>query len=305
MFKPRIFYFIALLVIIGVGSSTANELDKITFTNQSLQTENEFSTRVGEESIKQLFEVLREKIKTGINIKGLVIPLDPFRFPFWPVFFTKSPNIVSGKIYLIKLLLEGLAGFDLYKVNLSLLGRLTLGLKFPQISFSTEYRRANLELLEKMKIYGTRGIIDLKLDGFDVDVSVTIDVLSLQLRNPVLVVTLPKSFTTITGLYDDERMSGIISRQLTDTLQTLAVEEHDRVNIIFNNALKNLINNVINPCLDGLTIEDIWKIINGEKKFCEKDVEEVLMILGKKIVDTTGIDTNCLNDINKCKSDLV
>lgn len=98
-------------------------------------------------------------------------------------------------------------------------------------------------------------------------------------------------------------MSDIISRQMADTLQTLAVEEHARVNKLLKGAADKLIDDVLNPCLDGLTIQDIIAIIKGEKKFCEKDVEEVLVMLTENIVDSMGIDTDCLNDINKCKMD--
>lgn len=216
--------------------------------------------RMFETELQNVFACLKQLIKDGI----FGISLDPFQFPLLPLKLQNSA--VSSDLLLTTISFEGLSNFnvDPAEVNMEWIQmqpHLKLGLSFESFKLSTNYD-GTLKLMEMINLFG-KGNFRLELKNLGLNLEVKLGIFPIKITYTKITLGLPSTnVCKVTGLFNDDYMSDLISIQMHDTLNSLATEQQENLNTLINNAVEQLVA-TINPILEGLNIDEIISAITG------------------------------------------
>ncbi|KAK5645827.1 hypothetical protein RI129_004291 [Pyrocoelia pectoralis] len=216
--------------------------------------------RMFETELQNVFSCLKKLIKDGF----LGISLDPFKLPLFPLKLDNS--VVSSDLLLTIISFEGLSNFILNpaEVNLDwgqMQPHLNLGLSFQSFKLGTNYD-GTLKLMEMINLFG-KGNFRLELDNLGLNLEVKLSIFPIKITYTKITLRLPSTnVCKVTGLFNDDYMSDIVSIQMHDTLNSLVIEQQANLNTLINNAVEQLVA-TINPTLEGLNLDDIISAITG------------------------------------------
>uniref|UniRef100_A0A1Y1LMX5 Lipid-binding serum glycoprotein N-terminal domain-containing protein n=1 Tax=Photinus pyralis TaxID=7054 RepID=A0A1Y1LMX5_PHOPY len=215
--------------------------------------------RMFENEINGVFDYIKQMIKNGI----FGLSLDPFHFPWLPV--NLEHESIRSKLHLRDISFEGLSDFEVNPATVEIgifppKGTFKLGLFFKAIKFGTNYD-GTLKILQLLNLFG-KGKFRFELDQLKINVEVEATPIPLKITKAKITLGLPSTDWEVTGLFNDEHLSSIITLQLKDALNSLATEYEGALNTLINEGAKGFIG-IINTFLEGKTIQDIIDMITG------------------------------------------
>ncbi|KAB0800256.1 hypothetical protein PPYR_05996 [Photinus pyralis] len=228
------------------------------------------NSRIFENEIKQGIECLKQIIKEGIS----GVSLDPFRWPMFPLDIHN--DVISSNLLLSNILFDGLSGFvaDPASLNVIIWGGAKLsakfGLTFDSLNLGTNYD-GSLKLMQMINLFGT-GKFKLLLKQLQLGLEFEIGINPIKISQFEAKIGLPSTQCEVTGLFHDEYLSKIITGQMEDTLNSLAIEQQSALNTLINEKLAPIIE-MINKSLANLSLQDVINLVtgNGSKGDSPKD----------------------------------
>ncbi|XP_014471627.1 PREDICTED: uncharacterized protein LOC106742839 [Dinoponera quadriceps] len=210
-------------------------------------------------SIKGFIESLKPIIRSGNESLGIP-PLDPFLAEELPI-EVDLEDVVKVKLDLFDVDVRGLSEFDVNKGEFEMLSmKLVIDLTWPLVYATANYN-INGTLGGEMPIFG-KGDITAGVKGFNFFTEISFKLKNLkyvEVKNIILKIALGGLDFKITGLFNDEELSELVSSMISEMVPDLIKENHDEIVGYIIPILKDKINEI----LEGKTISDIIKIIGG------------------------------------------
>ncbi|KAF5273602.1 hypothetical protein FQR65_LT04601 [Abscondita terminalis] len=232
--------------------------------------------RLFENEIKQIVECIRKFIQNGIG----GIKLDPFQFPIFPLYL--DTDQVSSSMWLTSIHLDGLSGFtlDVGTVDIEIFpprAVADIALSFSEIKMSTNYD-GKMKLMNLIKLFG-KGSVSINLDGLKIRVHAVVNFIPTAIQEVKIEMELLSVKVDISGLFNDQYMSKLISRQMTDTFTQLAQEHQNKFNSIINTLIRPLL---ITYPIDS-SFDEFIQMIKDDIFNCDSSVQKGFEFLNKSI----------------------
>ncbi|XP_029168830.1 uncharacterized protein LOC114938878 [Nylanderia fulva] len=167
---------------------------------------------------RTMFEEFLEKfkiiLKTGNESLGIPV-LDPFTAKQMPIKLYEQ--IINLNALLTNVNVDGLSEYKVIEGDFQVIGmKLNINLSWPLITASTDYTmKGNADSYE---FYGN-GEIDLSARDFvlETEIGFTVNGEHFKVRNMKLKLSLRALDFRVTGLFDDEELSNVLSAVISDT----------------------------------------------------------------------------------------
>ncbi|KAG7207741.1 hypothetical protein KM043_009355 [Ampulex compressa] len=203
-----------------------------------------------------VLEKFRVLMKTGDASKGIPV-LDPFTAVQLPVNIAKE-DLIELVALLTHVNVEGLAGYTIDEGEFVLAGlKCAVGLTWPEIRGSTDYV-VDGEAVKSVKIFGN-GTVTVRLTNFSFHTNLSLNVKNkkLNVKNMTSKISLGGINLKITGLYNDEEFSELVSAIVSDMLPQLITD--------YQPMISNLVNKVatekLNEELRKMSMKDLLGMI--------------------------------------------
>lgn len=207
----RLFALVLATVLITCHASSVIEIYR---NNEYDEYENKGGQLVG------FLEKLKEYIKNG-NPKLSIPVLDPLQIKNMSIDLNEK-GLISLKGILKNLRSNGLSDYKVNQGDFMLAGlKVDVGLLFNQISVMTDYNVTGT-LVDSFSIFGN-GNIRVVVKGLNVTVDMKLGVKNntLNISNLTFNAHLKEFNCAITGLYNDEEVSKLLSKAITEVLPGL------------------------------------------------------------------------------------
>lgn len=203
-------------------------------------------------AFESLLEKFKAILKTGNASLGIP-PVDPFTADKLPIQFNKEKTKVDA--LLKKVNVQGMSEYTVNSADYQIISlKVELNLTWPLVVANAEYKlQANVN---DFNIFG-KGDVGLVARNFDFAGVITFNVKGkyLEVRCVQTKFFLKKMNIKITGLFDDEKLSELISTVLSDMLPQLIVDYQDAI----AKKLNVIVTNVLNNFLSDKTLGDLLK----------------------------------------------
>ncbi|XP_011699345.1 PREDICTED: uncharacterized protein LOC105456759 [Wasmannia auropunctata] len=214
--------------------------------------------KYGNSLVEGFLEKLKAIMKTGNDTLGIPI-LDPFNADEMKIDVHEDQINVDGS--LTKVNANGLSEYDIINGDFELGGNLVLilHLSWPLVVASTNYDiKGNAADFE---IFG-KGEMNLSAKEFAFNTTIYLSMDGgmqghLKVQDMALKLSLKKLDFKITGLFDDEDLSALLSSMISDMAPKLADDEKIIYEII------EVVKQLIDEFCSTMTVEEILKLVLG------------------------------------------
>lgn len=246
----RLFVLLLATVLITCHASSVIEIYR---NNEYDEYENKGGQLVG------FLEKLKEYVKNG-NSKLCIPVLDPLQIKNMSIELNEK-GLISLKGILKNLRSNGLSDYKVNQGDFMLAGlKVDVGLLFNQINVMTDYNVTGT-LVDSFSIFGN-GNIRVAIKGLNVTVDLKLGVKNNKLNISKLMfnVHLKEFDCAITGLYNDEEVSKLLSKAITEVLPGLLDDYQTEISNYASPIIANTLNNKF---LNNLSLKDLIDIIKG------------------------------------------
>ncbi|KAK4878925.1 hypothetical protein RN001_007071 [Aquatica leii] len=278
----KLFFFL-LSTILLVKTTLAVDSNHTTLLKEN-------SARLFEDVISKAVECIRQFLINGIE----GFSLDPLEYPFYRLDLD-TPSI-SSSLNLTNIFVGGLASFTLDKGTVSVFPqtKAEIALSFGQIKVKTDYD-GDMKIADLLKLFG-KGSFSLQFDNLKVSVVAVVNLIPLSIKELNLQIQLPSTKAVITGLFNNEYMSDLISRQMSETLTQLAQEQQTNFNNLINELLKQLLNLRIVPVLENLNFDELVEMAQNDAFSCDLGVQTAFRLFYESMNDVLAQSNINLNN---------
>ncbi|KAK4878926.1 hypothetical protein RN001_007072 [Aquatica leii] len=264
-----------LSTILLAKTTLATNSNQFGFTNTFPSKDSDHVVRIFENEIIKVVECIRQFLINGIG--GL--SLDPFKFPILPLYFDTTS--FSSSMMLTNIFFEGLSGFTLDKGSVSIKpfppeAETDIALSFGEIKLKTNYN-GKMKIANIIRLFG-KGSLSMQFDRLKVSLRAVIKVIPLSVKEISLQIQLPSTKAVITGLFNDEYMSGLISRQISETFTQLAQEQQTNFNNFINELLQQLLNLGLRPVLVNWDFDKLVEMAQNQSFTCDLGAQTTVFI---------------------------
>ncbi|XP_003691956.2 uncharacterized protein LOC100865493 [Apis florea] len=245
----RLFVLVLATVLITCHASSVVEMYQ---NNEYDEYENKGGQLVG------FLEKLKEYIKKG-NSKLCIPVLDPLRIENMNIDLNEK-GLISLKGILKNLRSNGLSDYEVNRGDFTLIGlKGDIGLLFNQINIMTDYNVTGT-LVDSFSIFGN-GNIRAVIKGLNVTIDLKLGVNNnkVNISNLVFHAHLKECNCVITGLYNDEEVSKLLSKVITEVLPGLLDDYQTEI----SNYASPIIAKTLNKFLNNISLKDLLDIIKG------------------------------------------
>ncbi|KAL6260311.1 hypothetical protein P5V15_007842 [Pogonomyrmex californicus] len=224
------------------------------------------------DKLKGFLEKVKILIKTGNETLGIPV-LDPFTQDRLEININEDGLNLNGLLTNINV--KGLSEYDInagdYNIKLPLKIILTVNLSWPLITANTKYNIKGK--MDDFEIYGD-GTIDMAARGFgfDTEIQLGINGQHFKINDLKLKLDLESLNLHITGLYNDEEISTILSAMISDMASDIVRDVSTASKII------PFVQKILDDFLSSKTISEILKIIGGGLYNIDRQVVKHLKI---------------------------
>ncbi|KAL7299442.1 hypothetical protein TKK_0007685 [Trichogramma kaykai] len=191
-------------------------------------------TRTMASKLRVFLEALKGYMQTGNDELGIP-KMDPFETKFQKIDLKKRDLVLKGNVSEVHV--EGLSNYKVGDVDFRIGQKnLTIGLKWPRINGTTKYS-VDATYSEKVSIYGTGDV------SFDIRDLEFYSQIQFQKSKAVKIVGLIKTRVklgalklNLTGLFNDDELSGLVSEALSDVLPE-TIDEYQAETVALVNEL--------------------------------------------------------------------
>ncbi|XP_071876614.1 uncharacterized protein [Bombus fervidus] len=208
--------------------------------------------------LRGFLEKFKETMKKGDEKHGVPV-LDPFMSKHEHIDL-KENGLFSAKGDLDNLRVAGLSDYEVNQGDFTVVGlRAKVALLFRQINIMTRYNVSGT-LIDEISYYG-RGNLALVIRQLNVTADLKLGVKDerIHVSNLVIHAHVKEFDCVITGLYDDENLSKVISKTITEMVPDLLEKYQNRI----SQYVSKVATNVMNDILKQFTLKDLLDMIGG------------------------------------------
>ncbi|XP_068988838.1 uncharacterized protein [Bombus flavifrons] len=206
--------------------------------------------------LRGFLEKFKETMKKGDEQHGVPV-LDPFMNKHEHIDLNEK-GLFSAKGDLDNLRIAGLSDYQVNQGDFTIAGlKANVALLFRQINIMTRYNVSGT-LIDEISYYG-RGNLALVIRQLNVTADLKLGVKNerMQVSNLVIHAHVKEFDCVITGLYDDENLSRVISRSITKMVPDLLEKYQNRISQYVSKVATNVMNNI----LKQYTLKDLLDMI--------------------------------------------
>ncbi|OAD52998.1 hypothetical protein WN48_11084 [Eufriesea mexicana] len=203
-------------------------------------------------------EKFKDKLRRGDDHLGIIPVLDPLKQDHLDVNLDQEAVRLRG--YLDNLVATGLSEYKVNRGDFTIIGiKANVSLLWEKIDIAAKYS-VNGTLADYISVYGN-GNLAISIQGLMVSVDLKLSVKDKKLfvSQLVLHARVQKMDCEITGLYNDEELSAVLSKAIGEILPGLIDDYQNELSV----AASPLVADLLNDVLKNMTIKDLLDMISG------------------------------------------